>query len=191
MALTLVTRPTFYPMTVQEVKDRLRITSSDEDSVIIGFIAGATQWAERILGWRLCTQTWKLELNRFPTVIRIPYPPLQSITHIKYYDADNIQQTYSSSEYYVDSSSYPGNIEYVNSWPSHYDKPNAIEVQFVCGFDDVADIPADILDAIYLRIADLDQVRQNVLIGQGAIYNNSVTSQDILNNHKLFNEPCI
>lgn len=191
MALSIVNRPTFYPLTVDEAKARLRITSSDEDEVILRMIAGATQWCERILGWRLCEQTWKIELDDFPTKIRIPYPPLQSITHIKYYDENNIQQTLSSSEYYVDSSSYPGRIEYVTSWPSYYDKPNTIEIQFVCGFENQEDIPDDIIDALYLRLADLDQVRQNTLVGVASVSQNSETSRVILNQHKLFNEPCI
>ena len=86
MALSIVTAPIFEPLKITDVKDRLRITGTQEDNEILQMIRGATKWCEHELNWRLCTQTWNLFLDWWPVnVIRLPFPPLQSVTHIKYF----------------------------------------------------------------------------------------------------------
>ena len=192
MALSIVTAPTFEPLRISDVKDRLRITGTQEDTEILQMIRGATKWCEHELNWRLCTQTWNYLLDFWPVdIIRLPFPPLQSITHIKYYDADNVQQTLTvTTDYLVDTDSYPARIEPVNSWPGIYNKLLPIEIQFICGFSDVVNIAEDIKDAIYLRVADLYEHRQNSSMGSGrqSMVENTEPSHNLLMNYKLYNE---
>lgn len=198
MALSIVTQSTFEPISLKEAKDRLRITSEQEDDQILGMIRGATKWAEHQLHWKLCTQTWKYYLDTWPnysyegdepTIIRVPYPPLQSVTHVKYYNGSNVLTTLTeNTDYWVDTVSYPGRIRPINGWPSLYSRMNPIEIQFVCGFDSADDIDEDIKDAIYLRLADLYEYRQDSIIG--TVNKNTETAESLLMNHKLYNEPC-
>ena len=192
MALSIVTAPTFEPLKITDVKDRLRITGTQEDNEILQMIRGATKWCEHELNWRLCTQTWNLFLDWWPVnVIRLPFPPLQSVTHIKYFDVDDVQQTLTvTTDYLVDSESYPARIEPVDSWPGLFNKLNPIEIQFICGFSDKDDIAEDIKDAIYLRVADLYEHRQNSSMGSGrmAMVENTEPSHNLLMNYKLYNE---
>jgi uncharacterized phiE125 gp8 family phage protein len=191
MALSIVNQTTFEPVGLKETKDRLRVSTSEEDDLILNMIRGATKWAEHELNWRLCTQTWKYFLDCWPyDIIRMPYPPLQSVTHIKYYDGDDAQQTLvEGTDYRVDSESYPARIEPIDSWPTIYDKVLPIEIQFVCGFANTEEIAEDIKDAIFLRTADLYEHRQNSYAGGvNNIVSNMETAHDLLMRYKLYNE---
>jgi len=197
MASYLVTAADFNPIELGETKERLRITNDEEDAMLLSMIRSATLYAENIINWRLCTQTWNKLMDTWPYggVIKLPFPPVQSVTHIKYYDDSNVQQTISAATYEVDIYSKPAIIRPVNLnyWPSHYYKLNAIEIQYVCGFASADLIPQDIKDAIYLRVADLYENRQDTWVSNGAltISRNTITSENILNHYKLYNEPCI
>lgn len=191
MALSIVTEPTLTAVSLSDAKSRLRVTSAQEDSDIVSMIRSATRWAEHELNWRLLTQTWNYYLDVWPCVIRMPYPPLQSITHIKYYDGDDVQQTLTEdTDYRVDNKSYPARIEPINGWPSIYNKVLPIEIKFICGFTAASLIVEDIKDAIFLRVADLYEHRQNSMLGSGrqALIENVEPSHNLLMSYKLYNE---
>lgn len=96
-------------------------------------------------------------------MIDIPLPPLQSVTTVKYYDADNVEQTLSSGRYTVDTTSEPARIVIdADGWPAIYDRANAVTVRFVCGYGaTTADVPASLRAAMLLHIGDLFENRQN------------------------------
>lgn len=148
MITTLVTGPSVEPITLIEAKSHLRVTSSDDDTMLNSLIQAARENAEEFTSRALAQQTWKMYLQDWPSgdYFEIPYPPLQSITHIKYTDSDDDQTTWSTDEYEVDTDSEPGRIilAYGESWPSTTLHPkNPIEVQFVAGYDDDGGSPAD------------------------------------------------
>src|SRR3990167_5258065 len=123
LRVSLVTGPTKIPISLDDLKDELKITHTDEDGVIVRDINAAVAYAEKYTETKIMTQTWEYYFDDFPTGdIILPYPPLASVTHIKYYNSSNVLTTLDTSEYLVDSVSKPGRIEYVDSWPSVYDK---------------------------------------------------------------------
>jgi len=141
MKTTLVTPPTYYALTLDEAKDHLRITHSDEDPYIQALVFSAQAYAEQFLRRKLITQTWNVFLNNWPggDVIALPFGQLQSVTHVKYTDTDGDQSTFSSADYIVDTDSDPGRIVlgYGETWPTATLYPsNPIEIQFVCGYGD-------------------------------------------------------
>jgi len=190
MALSIKTASTFEPVSLQEAKDRLRVSNSEEDDLITSMIQGATKWAEHNLNWKLCTQTWTYYLDCWPgDIIRMPYPPLQTLTSIKYYNGSNVLTALvEDTDYRVDSNSYPARIEVINGWPSLYDRLNPIEIEFICGFENPSDIDQDIKDALFLRIADLYEHRQNSYAGGvNNIVMNSDNAYSLLMRNKLYN----
>ena len=136
MGLVLVTAPATEPVTLVEAKDHLRLEISDDDTLVTSLIVSAREFAEQETHRQLVTATWKLTLNSFPSEIRLPLPPLQSVSSLKYLDTDGTQQTLASSNYDVDTDSEPGRIclAYGKSWPSIRSVKNSIEVEFICGF---------------------------------------------------------
>lgn len=87
MSLRLTAPPAKEPFTLQEARTHLRLESG-EDQYLTDLIAAARRHCESFQGRAYVTQTWDLYLNGFPQgCIKVPLPPLQEITWIKYKDS--------------------------------------------------------------------------------------------------------
>lgn len=174
MALTRVTAPTVTPLTLAEVKKHLRVSSTDQDDLITIYLKAATDYVDGewgFLGRCIVTQTWRLTIDEFPDgEIKLPLPPLQSVTSVKYDDSAGVEQTVSSSDYYVDSASEPGWVVPVAnvSWPTTLDAVNAVRIEYVAGYpadsssppDLTANIPFNIKAGLLLLIANMFEHRE-------------------------------
>ena len=150
MAWQITTEPTDFALTVADARTHVDYEETDRDNYLRGVIRAA-QKAVEAWEWRaLTTQTLTIKLDAFPSgtdPIYVPRPPLQSVTHIKYVDTDGDEQTWSSDEYDVDTTSEPGRIKpaYSYTWPTP--RPgivNPIEIVAVAGYGDDADsVPDD------------------------------------------------
>jgi len=169
----LITAPILTAVTLDEMKDHLRVTGADEDGVIVAKMKAATAYIENYTGMRLMTQTWDWYMDEFPTltdIIFVPYAPLQSVTHLKYYNSSDVLTTLSATtDYRVDVYGIPGRIQYINSWPSVYDKVSAVTIRFVCGYSDTDEVPEDLKDGLKLLAAHLYENRQQVMTSHGSI----------------------
>lgn len=158
MSLKLTTAPAAEPITLANVKTKLGIgtgiTDTSSDTQIGWMIPAARRWVEQRTGRALISQTWQLYLDAFPHVIKLPLGHVQSITHVKYTDANGTVQTMSTSDYQTDLVSEPARIAPaygVTTWPiARCNTFNAVEVQFVAGYGDAdSDVPNDIIEALY------------------------------------------
>ena len=186
--LNLVTAATFYPVSIGEGREHLRVTGTDEDDLIESYIKAATLYAENYTEKIWSTQTWDYFLDDFPTTIQIPYLPLQSVTFVKYYDEDNTLTTLvEDTDYRVDLNQ--GKIEYIDNWPSVYDRSSAVNVRFVCGYASVDNIPEDIKHAIKLILGAYYENRQEEMTSTGplAMGKLKIGANNILDRHTNFN----
>ena len=173
--LSLITAPAIEPLTLQEAKAHLRVTASDDDSLILALITAVRQSLEGRFGElqrALITQTWDWFLDCFPASsarpLDVPMPPLQSVTSITYTDTDGASQTWSAAKYTVDARSLIGRVmpAYNETYPETRDVMNAVTVRFVAGFGaTAADVPAPIRHAMLLQIAHLYDNRDTHMIG--------------------------
>lgn len=162
--LTLVT-PGAEPVTVAEFKQHARINRIDEDPLIEAFLRAAREYCETHTRRQLSPATWRMTLDRFPACeIRLPLPPLQSVTSITYVDGNGDVQTLAADRYEVDASSQPGRIHpaYGYSWPITREQLGSVNVTFVAGYSDV---PATITTAIKLLAAHYYENREAVTAG--------------------------
>lgn len=176
MALELTSAPASEPLTLDEVRTFLRVTSVTEDDYILNLISVARSCAEDFLNRALIQQTWTLYLRDFPSdaEIVLPLAPLSSVTSVKYYNSANRLTTLTvNTDYYVDAKSQPGRIVLPESvsWPTCYDKPNAVEIVFVAGYGAAASaIPGRILQGMLMHISDMFENRTPVILaGQNAL----------------------
>jgi uncharacterized phiE125 gp8 family phage protein len=160
-AVRLVQGPTELPISVDEVKLRLRVDDDESDAVIEDYIEAATDAAQKFTGRALRPQTWELSLDAFPDMgspeIVVPHPPLREVLSIKYDDGDGLEQTVSANDYQVDTVSEPGwilpNADF--TWPTPLEAINSIRVLYVAGYGGDSPggaIPKAILQAITLMV---------------------------------------
>lgn len=170
MALKLITPPAEEPITLQEAKLHLRVDSNDDDTLITSLITSAREYCEDFLNRALITQTWDLTLDDWPDedYIKVPLPPLQSVTSVTYYDTDNNATVMDAADYFVDDQSEPGRVHlaYGESWPSTTLRPaNGVVVRFVAGYGNAANVPQKIKQAMLMLIGHWYENREASVTG--------------------------
>jgi len=177
MNTKLKTAPVKMPVTLEEVKNHLRIELdyTTDDEYIKTLIKTATQTAEQFLHRRLITQTWYCYLGCWPLSNRlsIPFGQLQSVTSIKYKDTDGDETTWTASNYIVNVDSDPGQVvlAYDAVWPTETLYPsNPITIEYVCGYGtDESDVEDNIRHAIKIIISNLYETRESEGLGCGPV----------------------
>ncbi len=167
MGLRRTVAPVDYPVTLAEAKHQIAELGTEHDEYITRLIEAATDAVERETARALITQTWELTLDEFDSPIKLPKPPYQSVTHIKYIDEDGTLQTLSASVYQLSRASQPATIElaYDQSWPSTRCEPDAVRVTYVAGYGAAADVPQALRHAILLLVSQWFGYRESVISG--------------------------
>jgi uncharacterized phiE125 gp8 family phage protein len=149
----LLTAPTALPVDYPAMKEHLRVTHDNHESLIIGYIEAATERFERDANVCLKTQTWQafFDESEVCETMELWKYPISAISSVKYYDTDNYEQTQDVSERIEFIKGRPAKIVHEDT-PSVYERPDAMTVEFVAGF---TSIPKDILLAIKLEVARL------------------------------------
>ena len=169
-ALTVVTAPASEPVSLVEAKEHLRVSHDEENVLIEQLIQSAREQVENDTARALFTQTLRLSLDRFPSgpdnAIRLPRPPLASVSSIAYVDTAGDSQTLSGAAYQVDAYSEPGRVVpvYGTSWPSARCQPNAVTVQYVAGWT-AGTMPAAAKQLVLLWVSHLYDRRDPVNVG--------------------------
>ena len=149
-----------FGVTIQKVA----VYASD-DTLLTGLIQAAREYAEGYQNRALCTQTWELVLDSWPSesYIEIPLPPLQSVTSIKYKDTAGVESTWADTNYIVDIDSFLGRLVwgYGVTWPTVTLYPaGGIRIRFVAGYGLAAAVPGMTKAAILLLIGHLYENRE-------------------------------
>lgn len=158
----LVAPATVEPLTRTQAKAQARISISDEDDLIDRLITGARGYVEKVTSRALVLQSRRLYLDEFPDsgCIEIYRAPVRAVQSIQYLDTAGDTQTLATTQHRLDKHSIPARItEAVDvSWPSTYDVPNAVWVNYTAGHlvPVVADATADTLTAAGHGFADAD-----------------------------------
>lgn len=170
-ALVLSVAPIELPITVDEVKAHLRITTTDDDDYLDALIAAATTQAESEINGAIAYQKWYLKLDCFRDIIYLPKPPCLSVTSITYDDSDGNSQTLASTVYDVDTDSTRARITIADgqSWPSVDNSTNVIQILFICGYATAAEVPQAIKHAILMIVGSLYENREDTTFGSPSI----------------------
>ncbi len=138
MALRVLSPSTIEPVTVDDLKDHLRITSTTEDVLLRRYIQVAARQAEHLTQRQLTTCSLQLTLSGFSTCIELPHPPVKSTSvSIEYLDSSGATATVDSTVYEVDVfSDGPAKIRlnYESTWPDTYDVENAVRITYSAGY---------------------------------------------------------
>lgn len=180
--ITTVTAAVDLPITLTEAKEYLRLDEQVDDSIVRSYIIAGTSWAENQTARSLINRTLKLSIDGISEIeepltegiktapykqfyknyIEIPFAPLQSVTHVKYYSDSDVESTWATSNYYVDTVREPARIVLRDggSFPTDLRKANGIEITFVSGYgENPSDVPEPIRVAILQYVTFLYEHR--------------------------------
>lgn len=169
--LSVTTEATVDPVSTQEMRDFARLDDSIDTNFLNSFIKAATILCEEYTGRAFINRSLRLSIDGvedvdetltegfseapfqiyFNNYLTLPKPPLVSVTSIKYFDDDDTESTWSSTNYYVDSDSQPARIllRTGGAWPTSLRKANGLQVNYTAGYGDSrADVPEAIRVAI-------------------------------------------
>jgi uncharacterized phiE125 gp8 family phage protein len=153
----IVNGPAIEPVALPDVKNWLKIETSDEDDVIGALITAARLMAEAQTRRMLITQTWRLIYDRWPDarVVNIPLAPFQSLVAMRVYDANGTVHTVSSSLYYVDSAPDAARIIFGAPPPNPGRNAAGIEIDIVVGYGATPEsVPESLRQAIRMLVTD-------------------------------------
>jgi uncharacterized phiE125 gp8 family phage protein len=131
----IVTPVAVEPITLADAKAHLRVETVTDDAYITALIAVARQQAEHEAQRSFAPQTLRVRASAWGNGVELLRGPVNAVSHVRYQDAANVQQTLSASAYYLDRS---GLVPVVRSaaganWPDVYPQNDVIEVQYTAG----------------------------------------------------------
>jgi len=159
--------PLVEPISVAEAKAHLRVEIGDDDAYINTLITAARVYAENVTRRQFITATWLGYLNSFPSVIRMPFPPLQSAT-MTYVNTASAVVAVDVAVYTVNTTGTPGTIyeSYGQVWPATRGFDKDIIITFKAGYGDAAtSVPAPIRHAIKMLVSHWYEAREPVVTG--------------------------
>lgn len=170
----MTTAPAIEPLTNAEAKLHCRVDTTDEDAIFTRLIPLARRKCEDIAQRAFITRTYTALLDSWPyyTRFELPYPPLLTVTSVKYYDnAGGAAVTMSSGDYLLDINSEPGRFVLKNTatWPSGTLREiNGVEIIYTAGYGaTAASVPEEYRQAMLLVVGHLYEHREEVIIDQG------------------------
>jgi len=173
MEARLITLPTTTPVSLQEAKDHLYLTSDTYNDDLARKLDEAVDYCQRRIDGRrqFCRATYDLILDGFPSDdvddrITLPYPPLVNVSYIRYYNSTGGAVYCGSSGGSTASSTAwtqvipgerPGFVvpAFGKVWPTTRVRPDAVTVRFVAGSTSPATVPPSIKAAVKLKLEHL------------------------------------
>jgi uncharacterized phiE125 gp8 family phage protein len=183
---TLLTAPTWEPLTVSQVVSQSRLLAQEADAELIGaFITAAREWLEERTQRAIPQQQWEYSFDQFPGrqvddyrpptwrygIFRLSRPPLISVDYVKYIadtanDPPFVYTTLATTEYQVDATTEPGRLAPApyKVWPTtNALAMGAIKVGVTCGWPTADKVPARIKQALRLLVAHLHENREGTI----------------------------
>tara|TARA_R100000664_G_C2715373_1_gene110700 strand:+ start:20 stop:598 length:579 start_codon:yes stop_codon:yes gene_type:complete len=152
-----------------DAKKFLKVDVDADDDVIVSLVKAATESAQEYTNRFFLSTTLEQYGTTFADIRNLFKSPVSDITHVKYYDTDNVQQTLSTSVYQVTPAIEPSTLmlKVDQSYPDVADREDAVLVKYTVGYGSlVGVVPFAIIQAVYLTIGHWYENRQEVVVGR-------------------------
>jgi len=182
--VTLSETPLF---TTADAKDFLKVDTTADDTLIDNLIKAATESCQIYTNQYFMTTIVEQYSDTWAEFYTLYKSPVSEITHIKYYDSDDTEQTLASSNYILDDVSKPARIgiSVKGSLPNLANRINAIHVKYTVGYGSAStDVPDGIKQAVLLTLGNWYENRQTVITGRTAT-ELPLSSQYLLDQYKI------
>ncbi len=169
------------PVTTAEAKAHMRVDISDDDTLIASLVSAARAYCEKYCNRSFVQHTYRADLAGFYDAMTLPMGPVQSVTHIKYYDtaSPSVLTTLASSVYALNRDTVWRN--YGASWESVYPRWDAVQVTYVTGWQDNSSpagggeaVSEAVKAAIKIMAAELYEHREVTALGLARMENPTI-----------------
>jgi uncharacterized phiE125 gp8 family phage protein len=169
MAVEIISISGELPITLEEAKEHLNLEHDLKDQEIQMMIESATLEAANYTRRGLIAGVFELKLDGpwadRGRAVDVPLPPLTAVESITYDNTKDQAVVLDAGEYRVDTTSTPGRVEPVSSFPSDVRAAmNAIRIRFRAGWSQVT-VPSSIKMWIKVRVADMYEQRESYRVG--------------------------
>lgn len=149
--------PTFEPLTIAEARKQVGLGDVDyHDEHLNRLIKTAREQVEHDTGLVLATGTFTWKFTDWPCgdYFEIPLRPVTAIGSIAYIDSGGTSQTWSASEYVLETSTVQPvvRLAYNYSFPSLRGDINGITVTMTAGYATVLSIPQALKYLVLMRL---------------------------------------
>ena len=164
----VVTPASTYPVSLTETKLHLKVDINTDDTLITNLIIAATQVSEEYTNRFFIDTVINQTCSNFNELKELYKSKVSAVTHVKYYDIDNAQQTLAASNYVVNNEYEPSqiNIDVDGTFPNIVDRIDAVECKYTVGYGAASDVPDAIKQAILLTIGNWYENRMSVITGK-------------------------
>ena len=146
--------PAGTPVTLDDVKNFLRVKHNQDDNIINYLMTVATEYAEWYMETSIMPQQWATIIkNQIPNKVYLKFGPVNDIASVTLYDGDN-SRVLSSDEYSFDEICESVDMHGNNSG-------DKLEIISNTGYNNIADIPPTIKQGILHHIAGIFNNREN------------------------------
>lgn len=160
-----ITSPTTSPVSVEEMKQHLRVDGNQDDATIGAYLVAAVEFIQNATCQQLLPGTGVITLDSFPgDTVTIRCLPLLSITSIQYIDPTGVLQTFTADAYRIDTASRPGRIllKPGQTWPATDNSPGCITINFTAGYANAEAVPSLLKHAVKFLAAAYFENREGV-----------------------------
>lgn len=168
--IKLIVPATLTPVTLDEAKAQLKVTTSDEDALITSKLAAAVKRVEDYRQSNVMDAQYELYARQWPSCsLSLQKNPVSVINSVKYYDEDGNLQPVSSSLYRLQDFRVPGRLEFDSAFtmPELHDREYPIIVNFQAGYLGASSVLPTIKEAILLELGSMHEIRQSETVGNG------------------------
>jgi uncharacterized phiE125 gp8 family phage protein len=163
----LLAGPAEEPVSLADAKAFLRLDSDAEDALVTTLIAAARLHVEAVTARALVRQQWRLVLDAWPAdAVSLPVTLLIELSAVRVFDIDDDDTELTLGQFLTE----PGRVLV----PATVDGPVArarlgIEIDYVAGYGDAADVPADLKRAVLALVAHWFEHRDVAVVGAGGV----------------------
>lgn len=162
-----VTGPTQDIVTLQDLREHLRLDGTEEDALLERMASAAASHIDGprgTLGRCLVTQTWSYPFSSWADELCVPLPDVSAVT-VKYRDENDAEQTVDAADFEIVPTDYGTSVFFRDfTAPTLVDdREFPISVEVTAGYGAPSDVPMDLQHAVKVLAAYwFDEARAGV-----------------------------